>query len=607
MEQQTLLLEAGTYKRLATLPKMHFPKWSPDSTMIAEADGNLSIFHREDGRLLLSISNCCAHSSLSRLTWAPGGGSLIAARFNSGVQVYEVPSGRVVTAVPDIESYCDSIAWSPDGTRIAACGNTSSYERDQSALRVCEVKSGKELLRLDSTRALKDASWSPDGKFFAYCGNSVHLLDGVTYREVIDLGPEENHATTMFWWSPDGKLIAYKTGTESLHVFDVASKKEIALISAEKTGRYAVRWSPDSKVLLVISWVDNQVALFGAVDGQLLGARKLAGLTSADWTPDGKSIAVFDGESDSVSLIPVGFESGQVALEGGTKDNPWKNQKVPKNLDDCFRELEKYLGKEGVERLKNSKENELYEYTASFGISMALRNTWGLNDQTPIAMYFRNMGINDGRTMSTIIIESFWRHLNSKPVALESYIDKYKLDEESQKVLLHEDIELSKELREFQATTLDGKPFSISKLGGTVKVVCFVNEIMGPSMWMLNGLQELRKKYPESQVTMAVFKFTPADIDISHTKMEGDCSDQIATTISQIKDRIPVATGSKALLNALYRQTQGRIRSISGGLPQALVIDDSGLVVTRFNTWYPDAPEAFAIQVDRVLKKAGMK
>ncbi len=99
-------------------------------------------------------------------------------------------------------------------------------------------------------------------------------------------------------------------------------------------------------------------------------------------------------ETDSVVFIPVDFSTTDSVLVGGVKGNPWKNQKVLEILDDCFEALSEMLDPGTVEKFKNTEEKD----AASFGwpgLGMALRNTWGLNENTPLFRYFHRNGVTD--------------------------------------------------------------------------------------------------------------------------------------------------------------------------------------------------------------------
>ena len=107
---------------------------------------------------------------------------------------------------------------------------------------------------------------------------------------------------------------------------------------------------------------------------------------------------------------------------------------IPKDLEDCFAELTKMLSKEEVEKMKNGSEDQMIHY--HHGLGMWLRNNWGLWKGSRLKTWFKEKGIQHPDDMSGIIFDSFWRHLNDKPINLDEqikvYQDYWKKTEEEQ-------------------------------------------------------------------------------------------------------------------------------------------------------------------------------
>jgi len=93
---------------------------------------------------------------------------------------------------------------------------------------------------------------------------------------------------------------------------------------------------------------------------------------------------------------------------------------IPKDLDDCFAELKRILSKEEVEDMKSGPEEDMIDY--HHGLGTSLRNTWGLWGGSRLSRWFNEKGIQHPDDMSGIILDSFWRHLNGKPIRLDEQI-----------------------------------------------------------------------------------------------------------------------------------------------------------------------------------------
>ena len=101
-----------------------------------------------------------------------------------------------------------------------------------------------------------------------------------------------------------------------------------------------------------------------------------------------------------------------------------KIEYIPKDLNDCFIELDKLLESEDVEELKNgTKEDTMMEHHF---LGRHLRNNWGLWKGSRLSKWFNEKGIYHADDMSAIILDSYWRYLNLEPIELDEQIEHYK-------------------------------------------------------------------------------------------------------------------------------------------------------------------------------------
>lgn len=120
------------------------------------------------------------------------------------------------------------------------------------------------------------------------------------------------------------------------------------------------------------------------------------------------------------------FATGEPKLASSSKNPPKEEVKeiyIPKDLDDCFRELDKLLKKEDIEKIRKK---EIEAIDMHFGLGMGLRNAWGLWGGSRLAEYFNKMGIFHPDDMSGIILDSYVRYLRKEPIRLEDQIAVYK-------------------------------------------------------------------------------------------------------------------------------------------------------------------------------------
>lgn len=97
--------------------------------------------------------------------------------------------------------------------------------------------------------------------------------------------------------------------------------------------------------------------------------------------------------------------------------------KIPETLGECFAELNKLLSEEELEEFKGAKEDDLTGY--HFGLGAWIRNNWGLWHDSPLAQYFRGIGVDHPDDMSATILTSFHRHLNGRDIKLSDQLKHY--------------------------------------------------------------------------------------------------------------------------------------------------------------------------------------
>ena len=73
--------------------------------------------------------------------------------------------------------------------------------------------------------------------------------------------------------------------------------------------------------------------------------------------------------------------------------------------------------------MKSGSEEDMIQY--HHGLGRWIRNNWELWAGSRLAKYFNDIGINHPDDMSGIILDSYWRQLNEKPIKLDEQIKYY--------------------------------------------------------------------------------------------------------------------------------------------------------------------------------------
>jgi len=122
-------------------------------------------------------------------------------------------------------------------------------------------------------------------------------------------------------------------------------------------------------------------------------------------------------------VLLVGYNATQRAPSPAEAENSHQEAYIPKDLDECFVQLEKLLKPEDIEKLRGGTEKDMIQY--HFSLGRWVRNNWGLWGRSRLAKWFNTQGIEHPDDMSGIIFDSFWRHLNNKPIKLDQQVKFY--------------------------------------------------------------------------------------------------------------------------------------------------------------------------------------
>lgn len=249
-----------TYRKLYDPPYALI--WSPDSKRIAIAWAGAYIWDAEDGGHEVAYRDRGADNKIFvSIAWSPNG-QYLAGGSEDGVYIWNPISGRDITIYPHLPDGINgndtSVAWSPDSQRIAS-------SRNDGTVQVWDALTGEDDLTYrghvtpdDAYRASEGydttVAWSPDGTRIASAGidgniqiwdasNGGHIL---TYSGHTPVGIQLWGGVYAFpshvAWSPDGKRLASSDDAHALKIWDAATGQTLSTY-ANASGPLA--WSPD--------------------------------------------------------------------------------------------------------------------------------------------------------------------------------------------------------------------------------------------------------------------------------------------------------------------------------------------------------------------------
>jgi small GTP-binding protein len=220
-----------------------------------------------------------------------------------------------------------SLAWSPDGQRIAAGALDG-------CIWIFDAHSGKQLGLLEGhTAEVFGVAFSPDGKLLA-SGSS----DGTVRFWNADTGQTvhvcEGHSGDVYSvaFSPDGKLLASGADDQTVRLWDVASRKCVRVCEGHTKTVRRVAFSPDGEMVASASW-DHTVRLWQTDNGKAIRVFQHPNLVYAvAFSPDQRIAAtecydqelrLWDIASGNIIRSWQGTESGDVWAVSFSRDGKW--------------------------------------------------------------------------------------------------------------------------------------------------------------------------------------------------------------------------------------------------------------------------------------------
>jgi WD40 repeat protein len=234
---------------------------------------------------------------LESVAWSPDGKRIASGSGDGTVQVWDAVDGGNGFTYKGHSGWVRSVAWSPDGKRIASGSGDGTVQVWDA------VDGGNGFTYKGHFGVLESVAWSPDGKRIASGSGdkTVQVWDAV------DGGNSFTYEGHSSWvnavaWSPDGKRIASGSSDRTVQVWDAVDGGNGFTYKGHSDWVLAVAWSPDGKRIASGS-SDRMVQIWDAVDGGNGFTYKghSNSVLAVAWSPDGKRIAS-GGYDDTVQM-----------------------------------------------------------------------------------------------------------------------------------------------------------------------------------------------------------------------------------------------------------------------------------------------------------------
>ncbi len=240
--------------------------WSSDGMWIASGHsrGAIRIWDPNSGTEQAVLSLSGNGGQILSLSWNPEQHLLaVAAGTNAAIWNLEDADNPVRTTLPS-QNDVESVAWNPDGSRLASAGSLTQSERQGNlpVIQIWDPDSGEQVGGLSGeAEEIETLAWSPDGEWLASGGRVSGTVGGLDV---------------------------------SVRVWNVATGQQVAVMRNHTAPVTALDWNPEGTRLISSSF-DGTLRLWNPMNGrELLNLPNGGPTTSTAWSPDGSQILAGD-------------------------------------------------------------------------------------------------------------------------------------------------------------------------------------------------------------------------------------------------------------------------------------------------------------------------
>jgi WD40 repeat protein/serine/threonine protein kinase len=211
----------------------------------------------------------------------------------STVKIWDLVRRRELFTLQGHPRSVTSLAWSPDGTRLASANGDRT-------ITIWDAATGKERCTLRGHAgpgaSINCVAWGADGtRLASTSADGLVLVWDVGTRQVVRTLRGHHGDVLSATWSPDGtRLASVGKGDKAVRIWDVAAGRQVCAIDVSPDPVRAVSWAPGGDRLVISDLYNGpagKVKVWDGRTGQVVLTLPTGAGTPAKWSPDGKWLA----------------------------------------------------------------------------------------------------------------------------------------------------------------------------------------------------------------------------------------------------------------------------------------------------------------------------